>query len=663
LSVSPASFRRSHKSHSRGGPAREASRSERLQTLRSFAPYFWPEGRPDLKRRILVAAVALVLAKLATVSAPVAYKAAVDALTASGAASPGARELGLTAALMVAAYGASRVATMAFNQIRDVQLTVVGQHAIRAMTNRTFAHLHELSLQFHLERRTGGLSRVLSRGAAAIELIMRMGLMVLVPTVLEFALVAAILTYSFGWSFLLAVIVTVILYAGFTFKASEWRISIRRVMNDADTEAGSKAVDSLLNYETVKYFGAEAFEARRFDASMAKYERAAVRTYVSLGVLNTGQSLIYSAGLTVCMLLAARGVARGTLTVGDFVMVNALLIQLYQPLNLLGMVYREIKQGIIDIEDMFELLRQKPGVSDRPGAAALAVGEGRVRFENVRFSYDEGESGREILRGLDFEAPPGKMVAIVGASGAGKSTISRLLFRFYDVSEGRILVDGQDIRDVTQASLRAAIGMVPQDAVLFNDTIGYNIRYGRPDATSGEVCEAARLAQLEAFVETLPEGYSATVGERGLKLSGGEKQRMAIARTILKAPPILMFDEATSALDSHTEKEIQAALDQVARNRTTLVIAHRLSTIVHADNIIVLDRGRIAEQGTHGALLARNGLYASLWRRQREAEEAREKLACAMEGELAPSLRRRDGGGADEDQEKALLSEDRDFAP
>jgi ATP-binding cassette, subfamily B, heavy metal transporter len=632
LRSSPGSHHRGHSASPDAGDARAASHSatERWRTLRSFTPYFWPADRRDLRLRIVAAFVALTLAKLTAVAAPIIYKTAVDKLTAIGAEGGRPAAFGYVAIALIAAYGASRVLAQAFNQVRDIQFTIVGQHAIRGLTNRTFEHLHELSLRFHLERRTGGLNRVLSRGAAAIELIVRMGLMVLVPTAIELILVGGLLASYFGWDFLLVAVLMVVLYAGFTFAASEWRIGIRRAMNDADTEAGSKAVDSLLNYETVKYFGAEAWEARRYDVSMAKYEQAAIKTYISLGVLNAGQSLIFSAGLTICMLLAARGVAHGVLTVGDFVMVNALLIQLYQPLNLLGMVYREIKQGIIDIEDLFDLLGQPAEVPDRPGAGALVVSEGRVRFENVSFSYDEG---RKILSGLDFEAPPGKMVAIVGASGAGKSTISRLLFRFYDASGGRVLIDGQDIRDVTQVSLRAAIGIVPQDTVLFNDTIGYNIQYGRFDATREEAREAARLAQIDEFVQGLPAGYDTMVGERGLKLSGGEKQRVAIARAILKAPPILMFDEATSALDSHTEKEIQEALDRVARNRTTLVIAHRLSTIIHADTIIVLDRGAIAEQGTHAELLAREGLYASLWKRQREAQEARERLGPDMVGQ------------------------------
>ncbi|HKJ61025.1 MAG TPA: ABC transporter ATP-binding protein/permease, partial [Hyphomicrobiales bacterium] len=566
----------------------------------------------------------LVLAKIITVATPLAYKAAVDQLTGSGSGGEVSALTALTLApiALIVAYGVGRVLMMGFTQLRDVLFTRVGQNAVRALSNQTFEHLHRLSLRFHLERKTGGLSRVIERGRNAVELIIRMGILNSIPTVLELSLVLGITTYYFGWMFSLIIAATLVVYIVFTFKASEWRIKIRREMNQSDTEANTKAIDSLLNYETVKYFGNEGWEAGRFDISMRQYESAAVRTYVSLAFLNTGQAFIYTIGLTVCMLLAARGIVNGTHTIGDFVMINAMLIQLYMPLNFLGMIYRELRQGLVDIEAMFELLGQSPEVKDRPGAQPLQIGEGQVRFENVYFSYDPQ---RPILKGVDFEVPAGKMVAIVGPSGAGKSTISRLLFRFYEPNSGRILIDGQDIGEITQVSLRATLGMVPQDTVLFNDTIEYNIRYGRPDATHEEVVEAARMAQIDEFIRMLPDGYKATVGERGLKLSGGEKQRVAIARTILKGPPILMLDEATSALDSFTEKQIQTALDQVSRNRTTLVIAHRLSTIIHADQILVLEAGQIVERGTHSALLEKKGLYAGMWARQQEAEQVQRR--------------------------------------
>jgi ATP-binding cassette subfamily B protein len=544
--------------------------------------------------------------------------------------------LALLPAMLIIAYGLGRVLMVLFAQFRDVWFTVVAQHAVRELANKTFRHLHQLSLRFHLERRTGGLSRVIERGVNGVDTIVRMAVLNSVPTAVELLMISGLVAYYFGWIYVVVVLVTVALYVWFTFAASERRIAIRRDMNESDTEAHSKAVDSLLNYETVKYFGNEEHEARRFDASMARYEKAAIRTYTSLGVLNTGQAIIFTAGMVICMLLAARDVTRGALTVGEFVMINAILMQLYIPLNFMGMVYREIKQGLIDIETMFALLHQPAEIVDRPGAKPLNVTKGEIKFENVSFAYDPE---RPILKHVSFEVPAGKMVAIVGPSGAGKSTISRILFRFYDTSSGRVMIDGQNIMNVTQASLRAALGMVPQDTVLFNDTIDYNIRYGRPDATEAEVREAARNAQIHDFIMTLPQGYDSLVGERGLKLSGGEKQRVAIARTILKSPPILMLDEATSALDSHTEKEIQDALDRVARDRTTLVIAHRLSTVIHADNIIVLDHGQIVEQGTHPELLARGGLYASLWARQREAEEARERLAQALGEENLPESR------------------------
>jgi ATP-binding cassette subfamily B protein len=478
------------------------------------------------------------------------------------------------------------------------------------------------------------LTRVLERGRNAIETIVRMVLLQLAPTIVELVLIVAVLLLHFDWRYVVVIGITVAFYMLFTYYATEWRINIRRKMNESDSDANAKAIDSLLNYETVKYFSAEEREAKRYDRSMARYEDASVQAYVSLTVLNAGQAVIFTIGLAAAMVLCAYGIERGTNTVGDFVMINAMMIQLYTPLNFMGMVYREIKQAVIDIEIMFSLLARKPEIENRPGAPALQVRSGAIRFENVSFAY---EPARPILCDLSFEVAAGHTVAIVGPSGAGKSTISRLLFRFYDVTGGRILIDGQDIRSVTQASLRAAIGMVPQDTVLFNDTIRYNIRYGRWDASDAEVEEAARQAQIDGFIRRAPKGYDTEVGERGLKLSGGEKQRVAIARTILKAPPILVLDEATSALDSHTEKDIQDELDRVSKNRTTLVIAHRLSTIINADEILVLDRGAIIERGSHRELLARGGLYAGMWNRQREAQFAREILAEVGEDNAAPN--------------------------
>lgn len=603
-------------------------RADHWMVLRGLLPYVWPQGRPDLRLRVVLAFAVLILAKVVTISVPVFFKEATDLLTSSTPGMSLMQGAGLVAGALIVAYGAARVLMLVLNQIRDVFFTRVGQHAVRELNNRTFQHLHRLSLRFHLERRTGGLSRVIERATRAIELIIRMGILNVVPTALELLLICGVLFFYFDIVYVLIILVTVGAYMWFTFAASEWRIAIRREMNDSDTEANTKAIDSLLNFETVKYFGNEELESRRFDASMARYENAAVRTYYSLGVLNSGQSLIFSLGMTAIMLLTARGILAGENTIGDLVLVNTILIQLYMPLNFMGMVYREIKQGLVDLENMFSLLDEHPEIIDKPDAKPLRVDRGAIRFENVHFAY---EPDRPILKNVSFEVPAGQMVAIVGPSGAGKSTIGRILFRFYDISAGRVTIDGQDIRDVTQKSLRAAIGVVPQDTVLFNDTIFYNIKYGRPDATEEEVYEAARLAQIDDFIRQLPQGYRTMVGERGLKLSGGEKQRVAIARTILKQPPILLLDEATSALDSHTEKEIQDALDRVSRGRTTLVIAHRLSTIVHADNILVLEKGRLVEQGTHAQLLAKGGLYASMWNRQLRAEKAREELARSLE--------------------------------
>jgi ATP-binding cassette, subfamily B, heavy metal transporter len=610
-----------------------------VHTLIHLWPYIWPSQRPDLKLRVWVSMLFLLFAKIATIAVPFTFKWATDALTGQGAAAaPSASWVGWALAapvLMTIAYGVMRILMAVLTQARDGLFAKVAMNAVRRLAYLVFEHIHLLSLRFHLERKTGGLTRVLERGRNAIETIVRMVVMQLVPTAIELSFIVVVLLYQFDWRYVAVVLATVACYMLYTYFATEWRIGIRRRMNDSDTDANVKAIDSLLNYETVKYFVAEEREARRYDRSMARYEEASVRSYVSLAVLNAGQATIFTIGLAAAMVLCAYGIKAGTHTIGDFVMINAMMIQLYQPLNFMGMVYREIKQALIDIESMFAILARKPEIEDRPGAKPLEVKRGAIRFENVSFFY---EPARQILKGLTFEVPAGRTVAVVGPSGAGKSTISRLLYRFYDVTGGKIEIDGQDIRDVTQVSLRSAIGMVPQDTVLFNDTIRYNIRYGRWEASDQEVEEAARLAQIDGFIRMAPKGYEAEVGERGLKLSGGEKQRVAIARTILKGPPILLLDEATSALDSHTEKEIQDALDRVSRNRTTLVVAHRLSTIIGADEILVLDHGSIVERGTHQQLLARGGLYASMWNRQREAEAAREKLAMFEEAdELAPN--------------------------
>ncbi len=599
-----------------------------LGTLVNLWPYMWPSDRADLKARVVWATVLLVAAKLTLIAVPYFFKWATDALAGDAHSPPPLPAFLAAPVMLVVAYNVIRVIQVGFNQLRDALFARVGQHAVRQLAYRTFVHMHRLSLRFHLERRTGGLSRIIERGTKGIETIVRFTVLNSVPTVLEFALTAIIFAVAYGWKYVAVVAITVWLYTWFTVKASDWRIDIRRDMNDSDTDANTKAIDSLLNFETVKYFGNEAMEAERFDRSMARYETAATRIWTSLGWLNFGQGVIFGIGMTVIMAMSAIEVQAGTHTVGDFVFVNAMLMQLSVPLNFIGFIYREIRQGLTDIEQMFDLLDVKAEVVDKPDAVALGVGAGRVEFRDVRFAY---EPNRQILKGISFEVPAGRTVAIVGPSGAGKSTISRLLFRFYDVQSGAILIDGQDVRDVTQQSLRAAIGMVPQDTVLFNDTIAYNVRYGRIDASDEEVRRAAELAQIGSFIESLPEGYDTMVGERGLKLSGGEKQRVAIARTILKAPPILILDEATSALDSHTEQEIQSALDVVSRDRTTIVIAHRLSTVISADEIIVLKEGRIAERGTHAALLRMGGLYASMWDRQREATEAEERLRIARE--------------------------------
>ncbi|HMF67390.1 MAG TPA: ABC transporter ATP-binding protein/permease [Phyllobacterium sp.] len=583
----------------------------------------WPMERPDLRMRVVWASVYLIISKVVLILVPYFFKWATNALNGKFEASDLVPALLVGPLMLVAAYNVARIVQAGLNQLRDALFASVGQYAVRKLAYRTFVHIHELSLRFHVERRTGGLSRIIERGTKGIETIVRFTILNTAPTIIEFMMTAVIFAVTYGMSYLAVVVATVWLYTWFTVRASDWRIGIRRDMNASDTDANSKAIDSLLNYETVKYFGNENMEAGRFDAAMARYEISATRIWTSLGWLNFGQAVIFGIGMAVMMIMSGREVLAGTQTLGDFVFINAMLMQLSVPLNFIGFIYREVRQGLTDIEQMFDLLDVEQEVMDRPDAKPLVIERGAVRFDNVRFAYDPK---RPILKGVSFEIPAGKTVAIVGPSGAGKSTLSRLLFRFYDIQSGSITIDGQDIRDVTQDSLRSTIGMVPQDTVLFNDTIAYNIRYGRITATEAEMRNAAELAQIGPFIETLPEGYDAMVGERGLKLSGGEKQRVAIARTILKAPPILILDEATSALDSATEHEIQSALDLVSRNRTTLVIAHRLSTIIGADDIIVLKDGVIAERGTHAKLLAKRGLYASMWNRQREATEAEERL-------------------------------------
>ena len=593
------------------------------RTLATLAPYLWPSGRPDLRIRVVLAIVLLLLSKIVTVYVPFLYKAAVDSLRPEATAAADTADVMMRVAasldlmavplFLILAYGFARALQQVFTQGRDAVFADVSQYATRQLALITFRHVHTLSLRFHLDRRTGGLSRVIDRGTKGIDYLLRFSLFNIAPTILEIIMVAVILFYVFDVWYMLATLGTIAVYMWFTFTVTEWRTTHRRDMNDRDTEANTKAIDSLLNFETVKYFCNEEHESKRYDLSLAGYERASVITNKSLSFLNTGQGVIIAVGLVIIMCLAANGVMAGQRSIGDFVLVNAMLVQLFVPLNLLGSVYREIRQSLADMESMFKLLFENPEVQDAPGAKPLRVAGGEIRFEHVRFTY---EAGRPILHDVSFTVPAGKRVAIVGPSGAGKSTLSRLLYRFFDVSGGRILIDGQDIAGVTQASLRRAIGIVPQDTVLFNDSIEYNIHYGHPGATGPEIREAARLARIDRFIASLPNGYASRVGERGLKLSGGEKQRVAIARTILKNPPILILDEATSALDSHTEREIQNSLAEISANRTTLVIAHRLSTIVDADEILVLDAGRIIERGTHENLLQLGAAYSRLWRRQ-----------------------------------------------
>ena len=595
-----------------------------IQTVGSLLPYIWPRQDVRSRVRVVLAFGCLVLAKLATVYIPIVYSRAVDALTPKGAAGM----LTLPVALIVG-YALLRIASSSFAELRDAVFASVQQRTVRKVALQTFQHLHQLSLRFHLDRQTGGLSRAIERGTTGIESVLRLAVFNIAPTLLELLMVTGILWAIFDWRYALLTFVSVFSYIAFTLVFTNWRVRFRRRMNDMDTEAQSRAVDSLLNFETVKYFGNERHEAQRFDQSLARYEKAAVKSQVTLNMLNIGQSAIVAIGLALVMLMAASAVRSGSMTVGKFVLVNTYLMQLFQPLNFLGFVYWQIKQGLVDMEQMFRLLSVEREVADSPGARPLVAhlsdgAAGEVVFDGVRFGY---RPDREILKGISLTVPAGAKLAIVGPTGAGKSTISRLLFRFYDVTEGRIRIDGQDVRDVTQDSLRAAIGVVPQDTVLFNDTILYNIAYGRPGASQDEIEQAARSAQVHDFVLRLPDGYATRVGERGLKLSGGEKQRVAIARTILKDPRILILDEATSALDTRTEQDIQAALRNVARNRTTLVIAHRLSTVVDADEIIVLHEGQIAERGTHQRLLALDGLYARMWALQAEQETVNEEEA------------------------------------
>lgn len=594
--------------------------SAEWRVIRDVVPYLWPEGETGARVRVVVAMGFLILAKIATVITPFFFKYAVDSLTEEGGIEASWRTaFVVTPVALVLAYCTARVSTVLFAQMRDAVFSRVGQRALRRLAIRTFGHIHRLSLRFHLERKTGAMSRIIERGVKGVEFLLRFVLFSIVPLFIELALVIGIFWWHFGGWFALAILASIAAYIAFTFRVTEWRVKIRKEMNAQDQDANQKAIDALLNYETVKYFSAERRETERYDGAMALYENAAVRTQTTLAMLNVGQTVILTAGLATVMVMAGQGVVAGTLTVGDFVMVNALMMQVAMPLNFLGTVYREIRQSLIDMGEMFGLLETPPEVVDAPGAGPLEVARGRVVFEDVGFSYGPD---RPILHGLDIDAKGGTTIALVGHSGAGKSTVARLLFRFYDPVSGRITIDGQDIRDVTQESLRAHIGVVPQDTVLFNDTIRYNIGYGRAGATHAQIEEAARLASIHDFIMALPEGYDTAVGERGLKLSGGEKQRVAIARTILKNPPILILDEATSALDTATEQGIQASLRALGRDRTVFTIAHRLSTVIDADEIIVLDKGRVVERGSHAALLARGGVYADMWNRQETSEAA-----------------------------------------
>ncbi|MEE9427594.1 MAG: ABC transporter ATP-binding protein/permease [Paracoccaceae bacterium] len=587
-----------------------------MRTIRRVIPYLWPAGHPWVKRRVVLSMLVLILAKLISVGTPFFYKAAVDALSDGNSSS--AAMLGYGAVGLTIAYGIARLMNVGFQQLRDVLFAAVGQRALRQLALETFSHIHRLSMRYHITRKTGGLSRIIERGVKGVEFLLRFMLFSIGPLILELLMISAVLFTLFDVWYLAVVAVTIALYVWFTFSVTEWRVKIRKEMNDQDTDANQKAIDSLLNYETVKYFGAEARETERYDGAMRQYVALALKTSYSLAYLNFGQAVLITGGLVGVMVMAAMGVERGDLTVGDFVLVNAYMMQITMPLNFLGTVYREIRQSLIDMAEMFGLLEQPPEVSDKPDAQALNVQGGALELDDVFFGYD---AERPILKGVSLKVNPGETVAIVGPSGSGKSTIGRLLFRFYDVNGGAFRIDGQDVRDVTQSSLHDAIGVVPQDTVLFNDTIYYNIAYGKADATRQQVEDAARAAKIHDFVVSLPDGYETTVGERGLKLSGGEKQRVGIARTLLKNPPILLLDEATSALDSETEHEILDSLQEMSHGRTVITIAHRLSTVADADAIVVLQDGLIVEQGRHDELLERSGRYAAMWHMQQAEEE------------------------------------------